>query len=352
MSKSSSPTPLNIIIHPVGQGAFYSETFSNDDNHALFSAVYDCGGLMIKEQIETLKRLDLVFISHFHEDHIKGINLLKEKNPNALVVIPGISHRRFILDIIYNYAITGSIKCSAILFMLSVLDVLKAKKTEIYSQGIQGSIEMGLPISGATIVVPSGCHLMITLSSLWCYDASYNEYDESQEEELIQRLSSVFPYLRAALSGIATYHDLDWYKNEFLPRIQKLEPKRSSIKEIYAKVYDNSHNAYSMLVHSHPASDYYERYDCLYTGDATIETILNALKKINPHYIQVPHHGSDYNYDHRMYQEHPIAFISVGEKFPHGHPNQKTLVGLIQNCHYVHIITEDPYTKYKRSFAL
>lgn len=33
---------LTRIIHPVGQGGFYSETFSNGEQEATF--VYDCGG--------------------------------------------------------------------------------------------------------------------------------------------------------------------------------------------------------------------------------------------------------------------------------------------------------------------
>lgn len=80
MSKSSStPAPLNIkltrTIHPVGQGAFYSETFSDCNNRPVFTAVYDCGGKKdyLKKEIETLSTVDILFISHFHSDHINGV---------------------------------------------------------------------------------------------------------------------------------------------------------------------------------------------------------------------------------------------------------------------------------------
>lgn len=74
-------------IHPVGQGAFYSETLHrhglNDDKYV----VYDCGVLPMSSRLEEeIKNflpkgsvIDVLFISHFHADHVNGLKLLAER---------------------------------------------------------------------------------------------------------------------------------------------------------------------------------------------------------------------------------------------------------------------------------
>ena len=85
-------------FHPIGQGAFYSEEFSNSEKGCIFRAVYDCGSLkycglqrnsdgtpLEREDIEErVKRafpnghgIDLLFVSHFDEDHVNLIPCLK-----------------------------------------------------------------------------------------------------------------------------------------------------------------------------------------------------------------------------------------------------------------------------------
>jgi len=70
----------------VGQGAFYTEKFYDDSNKLIYTMVYDCGSYgnraliekSIKENLKD-KNIDLLCISHFHEDHINGLEyLLKE----------------------------------------------------------------------------------------------------------------------------------------------------------------------------------------------------------------------------------------------------------------------------------
>ena len=72
---SDGITPSTILtrtIHTVGQGAFYSEIFSARKKK-LFTTVYDCGSNdreYLNTNIEKFGAADLVFISHFHNDHI------------------------------------------------------------------------------------------------------------------------------------------------------------------------------------------------------------------------------------------------------------------------------------------
>ena len=77
-------------FHPVGQGAFYTEVFQDKDD-TCFVVVYDCGtetgnramDKPLEDQITEFKRsigsnpkIDILFISHFHADHINGLNSL------------------------------------------------------------------------------------------------------------------------------------------------------------------------------------------------------------------------------------------------------------------------------------
>lgn len=82
-------------LHPVGQGAFFSEQFFDSSNQCLFSVIYDCGSTskgLLNHEIEQLeKSIDIMFISHFDNDHINGLKTLIEKKllrATSVVVIP------------------------------------------------------------------------------------------------------------------------------------------------------------------------------------------------------------------------------------------------------------------------
>ena len=87
------------IIHPVGQGAFYTEDFYGQNGYVGL-VVYDCGTTKkaekerLKEEIKRLpegKDVDILFISHFDKDHVCGIKDLMQGRKIKRVVIPQIS---------------------------------------------------------------------------------------------------------------------------------------------------------------------------------------------------------------------------------------------------------------------
>lgn len=73
---------IHRIIHPVGQGAFYSEHFILKDGEEV-NVVYDCGAeqpwkYALDREISNFDEckngvIDALFISHFDEDHVNGI---------------------------------------------------------------------------------------------------------------------------------------------------------------------------------------------------------------------------------------------------------------------------------------
>ena len=129
---------LDRTFWPVGHGAFYTETFRNDDHKPMFTAVYDCGsgnnmGKTIPTQngaagahqrqsppfiaskaddfINTLKtdnqpvpNIDIVFVSHFHADHINGLPHLLPHVKR--LVLPQLCNDRLLESFLYNAIVT------------------------------------------------------------------------------------------------------------------------------------------------------------------------------------------------------------------------------------------------------
>lgn len=357
LSDGISPsTNLTRTIHPVGQGAFYSEIFSVRKKK-LFTVVYDCGSNNKRSLTIETKQLDkvhLVFISHFHDDHINGIKEIQQ-NSNPLIVIPGISHYAFVIDLIYNYLHTGDTRCDSISFMLDCLPALRLAKNNSNKQKqiIIANIAKNSDLGAGFHVVQEGVAAIPTLvptddSFLWCYDAYFHEYDKAKEKELIHKLSERISMLAKHISD--DYQDEKWYRN-LIEGLSELDLK--DIKKVFASVYKGSPNRYSMLVHSYPMDNQNKNMDCLYTGDIKLTQSVKAnIINIKPHYIQVPHHGSNNNYDKSIYYKHQIAFISVGKANMYGHPGKKTLIGLIQECKTMHTITEVEESEYKCRFKL
>ncbi len=92
-------------FHNVGQGLFYSGILNKKDSksHATFSFVYDCGTdssmAFLKNEIDSFKqllptdekKLDLLVISHLHDDHVNGLEYLLKGIKVDTVVMPYIN---------------------------------------------------------------------------------------------------------------------------------------------------------------------------------------------------------------------------------------------------------------------
>ncbi|MGN0033231.1 MAG: MBL fold metallo-hydrolase [Candidatus Limimorpha sp.] len=83
------------IIHPVGQGGFYTESLKIDNKEYLY--VYDCGSVTAGEPEKTIQSaipdgqdIEILFISHFDEDHVNGIKELVNHRTIKKVVLPQI----------------------------------------------------------------------------------------------------------------------------------------------------------------------------------------------------------------------------------------------------------------------
>lgn len=95
------------IFHNVGQGLFYSGTIKQHSRNK-FDFIYDCGSennnhlkCIINDYLYYLdeKNIDMLVISHFHEDHVNGLEYLLKNNKPTYVFLPYFTniHRLYIL---------------------------------------------------------------------------------------------------------------------------------------------------------------------------------------------------------------------------------------------------------------
>lgn len=345
MAGSSTVHPalgLTRTIHPVGQGAFYSESFCNKEtNKPLFTAVYDCGGrnTELNAEISKLSRVDIIFISHFHCDHIKGVQRLIDRFKPSKVVFPHISPCRFLVDFVFNCVKDGSGISSD--FMLKLLPMM----SNAGSNGVHSNID-GTTFSS----VGEWPYTVPSLSPFWEYRAFYKKND-LKEQVLLDELK---PILALPENCDKDYLELSIY--EGISKRLKGKDLLEAVKEAYAKAFPGGHNSYSMLVLSHQTgSEEMERkiFDCLYTGDVDPDKwVLDIESTFNPNIVQVPHHGSNHSHNDALYKGKPIVFISVGETNRYRHPGLKTFLYLLDTCKEVHVVTEDHNRAYSDSISI
>lgn len=94
---------LTRTVYPIGLGGFTSEIFSVDGFNNVFYAVYDCGSntyginTRIASIIEhEIDRIDALFLSLFHRDHINQIKKLPITK-DTKVFIPWLFDRYILL---------------------------------------------------------------------------------------------------------------------------------------------------------------------------------------------------------------------------------------------------------------
>lgn len=88
------------VLHPIGQGAFFTEQFYDTRKKAVQNVVYDCGSFTnmptlleneIRNTFEKNDHIDVLFISHFDEDHVNGLMALLRQatiDSETKVIIP------------------------------------------------------------------------------------------------------------------------------------------------------------------------------------------------------------------------------------------------------------------------
>lgn len=133
------------IFHPVGQGAFYSEHF--EDNNYSFNIVYDCGVLkaithgekVVSQAFTKDDEIDILFISHLDYDHISLVKKLKDTVKRIKrVILPLVVDKYYILS--FYKAINNGSKYNDVIKLIDDPHEYFGKETQIiYVKPVEGS---------------------------------------------------------------------------------------------------------------------------------------------------------------------------------------------------------------------
>lgn len=353
------------VFMPVGQGAFYIEKFNDG-----FTVVYDCGSYkntsIVEENIKNSildTKIDLLVISHYHEDHINGLEYLFQNFNVEKMLMPYLNltekmesfvdadikntnnnfYKDFCVD--PNKALFDNFRKSSEIFFVYPEQNPPAPPNEIDIQNLNDNINSGDKITYNNKIN----------NYTWSY-IPFNFQNRKRTEQFeikIQKLD---------LDTVDKFKN--YYKNnkDELIAIYK--------KDIIGDINTNSLVLYSGAYSNIKTTTYSRKKSfsfiqnisgCLYLGDYDAEGVrkYNELeKKYKSYYkeistIQIPHHGSKHNYNQKLnFKPNIISVISAGINNKFEHPHNETLKQIAIQNGIVILVTEEEKTKLIQSIYL
>lgn len=346
---------INRIFHPVGQGLFCTEELILKNEKKV--VVYDCGSFQKKKVIAEVNSffpkkdeksvIDILFISHFDQDHINGIEELKENCVIKNVVIPKLS------TIQISYYLCKDIE------NIILLKNLLLTPEEFF----EGSTIVWIEDSSITSNdMKEEEKNMVLEDDFCCYelkDGKLECYKKKNGVGVVIKIDGIWMYKPFNYS---TDTSMDPFKYELerenldLRKMHKIDyvwTHRKILKSIYAKMKGKI-NFNSMLLYSDVLgnidkvisyndgsyspctdSDICSHFDCkkevgcLYLGDSSpksLEQFVNRNQYIKKHIniLQVSHHGAvnDTRKENIVdLLSLNIAVLSYGTDNNYGHPS-------------------------------
>ena len=380
---------LERIFYPVGHGAFYVERFYMDEEKTpLYTVVFDCGcynGTPLstyKGRINSIidndaclpNTIDVLFISHFHTDHINGIMHLLALSNVKTIVVPQLSEIERIELYIKDLVQADFSDIESLTRCFESFEDLLSGNNVVTVRVCPESLgddwhHNTVNIDGLKGIIDSGTKLQKQLGEMciWAYTPFNPSINANRAYKLFNTLSQskVFgPILSTSMND--KFKKLsEMIKNGHL----------TDLKDVFKKVFNGRHNEYSMTVLSScgecchqpcekachksiPSQNRYCTLNCLYMGDFQPDKVnLPLLLKTydNLKYVgllQVPHHGSEHNYAKELYQSPRICIVSADSNDHYSHPDKKTLDGIVSNKGVVILVTETEASKQKFIYNL
>ena len=359
------------IFHPIGQGAFYVE------KHADFNFVYDCGAFPKRKSAQQIvknafkkkeDKIDLLCISHFDDDHINLIEILKNNFTIKKVCMPLMGDKE--IRLIKNVHIALGLKVDTNLysnpesyFNSPETEIIKIKVFNPEDKEHSNSKEEIIDFKELKGEIESGTKINIKASSQEKDYWRYIPFNFCQKERKAQFQNELKK------------------RNININQIRELEYvilHKKAIRNAYEAV-DGNINANSLVVLSVPATKkswaiYRNKFmtywhfsehileknfghpDCLYLGDSDgnnygdlVKTVPDEIKKIST--VQIPHHGSIKSFNNDIAKGGRICVISHGEHNSYGHPSADVIADILC-CGGVPIqVTENTSSIYVECFT-
>lgn len=364
------------VIHPIGQGAFYSERIECDDR--TYNIVYDCGSGNFNKAPKLLEReiascykkndvIDVLFISHFDNDHINGINELRRHISEIKnVIVPLIEQDDFWFYSIENNEFERFYN-SLTELANNVYKVRPASEDDkYYHLNDIGLIDLSESEEGS-LEVQNATKFSLRRNIDWCY-IPFN-YDKKTRLNILKN--------ELVKNGIS--------EKELTSGWDVVEHHIDNIKKAYNKVVTGGANKTSLILYSGGVEGEYEccqyqgcmcyyprlyhrpfyRYNkegCLYFGDNDLNqaNILNDLKhKLGSlvervRTIQVPHHGAIDNFNDDIFAINnsvKMFFVSFGNKNTYRHPSSGVVAEILKNGNGLFEVTEEMDSAYIQTIA-
>lgn len=339
---------------PVGQGAFYTETFL-DWPSPYGTVVYDCGvsgdTIPIMKCIRELEwkygnSIDLLFISHFHADHISHIPYLLRNFQVKAIVLPVVTPDVAVEMYLNNYVETGRRNVIDMSFVERLLtndasiDDAKVFRVDYnddaYALGDNVVVDLSDQLSNAR-----GVNSIKSMSTLRLYDWEYIlcNYITPRSSALVTEMAKRYPELLNALRG------QKWKEvRTLLKRISFDE-----IVKLYRESYSKDQNEESMTVLSKPIDDYYTPASCcLYTGDSPFRDLARLDFVKTCYYrdwwrigtIQASHHGADKDNPQELYDKRRTCVACYGTGNSYGHPGREALMNMAVSRSNIRLVNE------------
>lgn len=338
-------------FHPVGHGAFYTERFYDDATNVA-NVVYDCGTqtkgcnlpLIINNEFAPTDTIDAIFISHFHDDHVKGIVDLCRRCRVHKIIVPLLPDDYKVWTILYNAIKYGANSIANQIILSNVIGNNFFPDTEI----VPIDDEYSLPIIFSHHNQP-----------LWEYRAyrlpNYSPTFSTRYHLLISALQGDPLFKTTFVNGNIDYSIL-YNMLSSNPNILIL---KSIISSTHIKLDDNSFNMIVSSQRTYYHGVYLPSYlGCLYTGDAELKSVKRFktlqskfnLDRWSYHVIQVPHHGAYLkNHNKSLYDQGQISIVSA-RKNDNKHPNINVIKDILGKQCFPKIVTEDLRTYFQLTY--
>lgn len=375
------------IFHPVGHGAFYTEQFYTDDNtQPCFTVVFDCGRFeaaksgwsytQYKAAIERYvsnhsglifgEKIDILFISHFHTDHINGIDYILQNYDVRKIVVPVITPFVVLdaLSLVQDRSLIGDI----LLFINKLTKGEFSDKVcsvDIPDDSINDEIN-DVDCMGENFNDLKSINKPTRLTYSTWYYKPYCFVDVNKKIQLENSLRAVFPQIfvnneinldkllnEIEVSGVDAFKQQ--YKNVFgdnhnsysVTLFSGISCNKLCHKKCHIKTFDSNRNLVEM------ENSQLCRVNCLYMGDyIALGNGLNSLKLFyksewkNIGMLQVPHHGSEKNSNDELYSDRErICIISADTTDKYSHPDQAVLDAISRNNSMPILVSELLKTK-------
>jgi Predicted exonuclease of the beta-lactamase fold involved in RNA processing len=314
------------VLHPVGQGAFFSEQFFDDQGNSIFNVAYDCGTLSPQKHLQIeientfnltdkVEAIDVLFISHLDKDHISGLDYLvrlKCLTDKSVVVLP-LNYPLVLKMVLQGISanggqLTDGVDAALLSLFESGAKILGINNNEEFVPGDNAiSMDEELPVMREF----SQLNSMETLRyrNLWFYLPFNTILDDNRYKQFLDKLAEE-EIDRAQLTDII-------YVQKNLPKLKEIYQNLTKGINGVTSINVNSLNLLSYcsrggVVDRHSMINYYSwwrfyhrwqsdkdsRCSCLYTGDCVMEKhfercldLLARSLKIQIGMLQIPHHG-------------------------------------------------------------